>query len=214
MTNASTSSYVLRYFDLPGLAQNIRTLLNLAGAQWTEEHPEWPAAKADQPFGRMPVLIEKNSDGEVVFELSESVVIERYILRTFGLLPTDLKAAARQEQLRDQFTDILLSILAHTNAGDDSKEKTKEKAVEILETSVSVHSKLLRENGNNGHFFGDKISYADISFYNLLKFIQDWDVRKNTSFAAYVANDKVPEFEKLIATVEAEPALQSHFAAH
>ncbi|KAJ1956663.1 hypothetical protein EC988_001227 [Linderina pennispora] len=210
MTNSS--SYILRYFGVPGLAENIRTLLNFVGAQWVEEHPEWPAAKSEQPFGRLPVLIEKDASGNVIFELTESVVIERYILRTYDLLPTDAKAAARQEQLRDQFTDILLSVVFYTGAEGERKAQLKEKTITLIETAVKVYSKLLRENGSNGHFIGGNTTYVDIAFYNMISYIRANNKEKGDGFASYLTVENVPEFEKVIAAVEAEPALQSHFA--
>ncbi|ORX71214.1 hypothetical protein DL89DRAFT_266233 [Linderina pennispora] len=209
---ANTSSYILRYFDLPGLAETSRTLLNFVGAQWAEEHPEWPATKGKQPFGRLPVLVEKDASGNVIFELSESVAVERYILRTFGLLPTDAKAAARQEQLRDQFTDILLSIVYYDGAEDADKAKRKENAVALIKTAVSAYSKLLRENGSNGHFIGSNTTYVDIAFYNLVSFIRANSKENDDGFASLLSVENAPEFEKVIAAVEADSALQSHFA--
>ncbi|KAJ2626662.1 hypothetical protein H4R22_004730, partial [Coemansia sp. RSA 1290] len=51
--------YTLRYFDRIGVAEGSRILLTAAGVEWKEEHPEWPQEKPNQPFGRMPVLVEK-----------------------------------------------------------------------------------------------------------------------------------------------------------
>ncbi|KAJ2535196.1 hypothetical protein EV175_006945, partial [Coemansia sp. RSA 1933] len=62
-------SYTLRYFDAPGLAETIRVMLILSKSEWTEEHPEWPQAKASQPLGRLPVLVEQNADGSPDFVL-------------------------------------------------------------------------------------------------------------------------------------------------
>ncbi|KAJ2331957.1 hypothetical protein GGH91_006287, partial [Coemansia sp. RSA 2671] len=97
----STSSFTLRYFNTAGLAETIRLLLTAANVDWTEEHPEWPAEKSNQPFGRLPVLIQKSDDGEADFVISESVTIERYLARTYGFLPADPRKAALQEQIRD-----------------------------------------------------------------------------------------------------------------
>ncbi|KAJ1939200.1 transferase activity protein, partial [Linderina macrospora] len=119
---SSTNSYVLRYFPTHGVTETIRLLLDFVGAKWVEEHPEWPAKKAEQPFGHLPVLVEKNADGQVAFILSESLVIERYILRKHGLMPADPELAARQEQLRDQLYDTHVAMgYAHHSDGEFKK---------------------------------------------------------------------------------------------
>ncbi|KAJ2687083.1 hypothetical protein H4R19_006660, partial [Coemansia spiralis] len=56
----ASPSFVLRYFDLAGRAEASRLLLTAANVEWTDEHPEWPAEKANQPFGVLPVLVEKS----------------------------------------------------------------------------------------------------------------------------------------------------------
>ncbi|KAJ1956631.1 hypothetical protein GGI12_005259, partial [Dipsacomyces acuminosporus] len=88
---SAAPSYTLRYFNTAGISETIRLLLTAANASWTEEHPEWPQAKDQQPFGRLPVLVETSAEGKVDMVLSESKVIERYLARTYGFLPTDLK---------------------------------------------------------------------------------------------------------------------------
>ncbi|KAJ1940441.1 hypothetical protein FBU59_003810 [Linderina macrospora] len=207
-----STTYTLRYFPSIGISETIRTLLNLVGAQWTEEHPEWPASKDQQPFGRLPVLVETTANGET-FELSESPAIERYILRTFGLSPTNAKEAARQEQLREQVTDIQQAMMYYHFADEgEYKEKLRQRVVDLVATAVRVFPKMLKENGDNGHFFGDKTTYADIAFYNLISLVRIKGEEKGEEAASSVAAFNVPEFEKLLAAVEAEPALQSHFA--
>ncbi|ORX65737.1 hypothetical protein DL89DRAFT_295978 [Linderina pennispora] len=176
MTNSS--SYTLRYFDVPGLAENIRTLLNFVGAQWTEEHPEWPAAKSEQPFGRLPVLIEKDASDNVTFELTESI------------------AAARQEQLRDQFTDILLSVVFYTGAEGERKTQLKEKTIALIETAVKVTAATATSSAGN-------TTYVDIAFYNMISYIRANNKEKGDGFASYVTVENAPEFEKVIAAVEA-----------
>ncbi|KAJ2796234.1 hypothetical protein H4R20_005597, partial [Coemansia guatemalensis] len=105
MTSVENPSYTLRYFNFIGLAETSRLLLTAGKANWTEVHPEWPEEKENQPFGRLPVLVEKRADGSELV-LSESPTIERYLARTFGFLPTDPGQSAIQEQIRDQQSDV------------------------------------------------------------------------------------------------------------
>ncbi|KAJ1938976.1 hypothetical protein FBU59_004276, partial [Linderina macrospora] len=154
----------------------------------------------------------KNSDGEVVFELTESLVIERYIAHKHGILPTDLQASARQEQLRDQFTDIIQTAIVYHLSGDDRKPKLKERFDELANALVKFHSKALQANGNNGHYIGDSVSYIDIALYAFLKFIRTQTKAKDDDFSSYFEPEKVPEFVKVIAAVESEPTLERYFA--
>ncbi|KAJ2820530.1 hypothetical protein GGI24_004459, partial [Coemansia furcata] len=95
----TTPSFIFRYFNTIGFGETSRLLLTAAKVDWTEEHPEWPQEKPNQPFGRLPVLIERCTDGSPDLVLSESATIERYLARTYGFLPMDPRQAALQEQL-------------------------------------------------------------------------------------------------------------------
>ncbi|KAJ1935150.1 hypothetical protein EC988_008574 [Linderina pennispora] len=212
MSTQDSLSYTFRYFDLQGISETIRLLLTVKGVEWTEEHPEWPVAKADQPLGRLPVLLEKNSDGEVVFELTESMVIERYLAHKYGLLPTELQASARQEQLRDQFVDLQKAALDYHFSDGDFKDNLKKEFGKLAGYLIKFHSKVLQANGNNGHYVGDSISYVDIALYAFLKFIRSLSKVKNDGFSSYFEPEKVPEFAKVVAAVEAEPALERYLA--
>ncbi|KAJ1928943.1 hypothetical protein EC988_010141, partial [Linderina pennispora] len=187
----------------------IRLLLDFVGAEWTEEHPEWPAKKAEQPFGHLPVLVEKNSDGEVVFILSESLVIERYLLRKYNLMPSDPALAARQEQLRDQLYDTYVAMGYAMHSDGDFKQMLVRRRDEMLESLTRVHSKALQDNGGNGHFFGDKTTYPDLAFYAFVIHIRAESAKDGSAeLAAHFNLETVPEFGKLVAAIEADPALQ------
>ncbi|PIA18620.1 hypothetical protein COEREDRAFT_31536, partial [Coemansia reversa NRRL 1564] len=156
-------SYTLRYFDAIDNGESIRLLLTAANVEWKEEHPEWPREKPNQPFGRLPVLVEKSTDGSPDFIICESGNIERYIARTYGLLPADLKEAALQEQLRDQITDVITAFADFLRAISEEDKKARLEAFgEILDKFIAVYSKLIQENGNTGHLFGSSLSFADI----------------------------------------------------
>ncbi|KAJ1949836.1 hypothetical protein EC988_004610 [Linderina pennispora] len=200
MASIVSTSYNLRYFNFPGLAETIRLLLCSIGAQWIEEHPEWPEKKGEQPFGHLPVLVEKDSGGQVLFTLSESLVIERYLLRKHSLIPSNPELAARQEQLRDQLYDAM------------SAHIVVRRCTEILESLGQVHGKVLRDNGSNGHLFGDKTTYPDLALYAFIRHIRAESAKEGPAeIAAHFDSEAAPEFKKLVAAVEADPALQSYF---
>ncbi|KAJ1952477.1 hypothetical protein GGI12_006234, partial [Dipsacomyces acuminosporus] len=114
--NRGEHSYVLRYFDIQGCCETIRLLLTAAKVKWTEEHPDWPLEKANQPYGLLPVLLRKDASGEVDLTISESQVIERYVARKYGLLPSDPEQAAIQEEIRDKYMDVWRYHIQHITA--------------------------------------------------------------------------------------------------
>ncbi|KAJ2395587.1 hypothetical protein GGI05_001515, partial [Coemansia sp. RSA 2603] len=169
MTNLNTSSFILRYFDFIGLGEASRILLTVAQVNWTEENPEWPKEKENQPFGRLPVLIEKSANGDADFVLTESPAIERYIGRLSGLLPADPKQAARQEQLREQQIDITTCFFGQLVKDEEMKERATKKFNDLLFRMFKMHSEILRANGNNGHYFGNELTFIDITSYAFVK---------------------------------------------
>ncbi|KAJ2796966.1 hypothetical protein H4R20_005355 [Coemansia guatemalensis] len=208
MVTTSTPSYILRYFNLLGLAESIRLLLTAANVEWTEEHPEWPQEKPNQPFGRLPVLIEKSTDGSPDFVICESGNIERYLARTYGFLPADLKKAALQEQVRDQMADVLAAFVVSGRAISDEDKKAAQKSLdEIFDKFIAVQSKNIQNNGNTGHLFGDSLSYADIVLYAFIKNMVIGFEKFKPGVSDYVKPKVTPEIIKLISTVEADPKL-------
>ncbi|KAJ2158339.1 hypothetical protein GGF46_003840 [Coemansia sp. RSA 552] len=199
-------SYVLRYFPVTGLGEGPRMILTAAKVEWVEENPEWPAEKEKQPFGRLPVLVEKSNDGSPDFITSESANIERYLARTYGLLPADLKQAAHQEQLRDQMTDVFMSMIYYVLAkSDEDKKDKREKFDQILERFVKVQTRILKENGSTGRLFGDSLSYADIAIYASYKAIIS-DIPTRFPIVESIATPKLtPEVIAFFKTVENDP---------
>ncbi|KAJ2754730.1 hypothetical protein GGH94_003718 [Coemansia aciculifera] len=211
--DSTTPSYVLRYFDLIGLAETSRMLLTAAKVEWTEEHPEWPQEKPNQPFGHLPVLVEKNGaeDGSD-FILSESGSIERYLARTFKFVPTDLKQVARQEQLRDQQLDVIVAFFSQLRMVDEAKKERRGDFDEMLDKITEIHTTLLRKNGDCGHLFGEELSYADMSAYAFYKLFIMYAVEFDADVGSLVKDKITPEILNLIRTVESDPLLEEHVA--
>ncbi|KAJ2123829.1 hypothetical protein IW147_002258 [Coemansia sp. RSA 720] len=209
--SSSNASYTLRYFDIVGLAESSRILLTAAGVEWTDEHPEWPQEKPNQPHGRMPVLVEKSTDGSPDFVICESSNIERYLARTYGFLPADLKQAALQEQLRDLMSDVIALFTSQVQCkNEEDKAEFQTKFDGLLETLINIQTKLLKDNNNTGRLFGNKLSYADIVTYGFY-------MTMLVSFAGFKADiidiikpKLTPEIVKLISVVESDPLVVKH----
>ncbi|PIA18618.1 hypothetical protein COEREDRAFT_79646 [Coemansia reversa NRRL 1564] len=207
-SSTNTPSYILRYIDLIVLGESTRLLLTAANVEWTEEHPEWPKEKPNQPFCRLPVLVEKSTDGGPDFVICESGNIERYLARTYGLLPADLKEAALQEQVRDQITDVINTFVSFIEAISEEDKKARLEAFgELLDKFIAVYSVHIRNNGNTGHLFGNSLSFADIVTYVLFKNVVFGLVKFKADIADYTKPKFTPEIIKLISTVETDPKL-------
>ncbi|PIA18622.1 hypothetical protein COEREDRAFT_79649 [Coemansia reversa NRRL 1564] len=183
----NTPSYILRYFDAIGLGESIKLLLTAANIEWTDEHP---------------------ANGSPDFVICESGNIERYLARTYGLLPADLRKAALQEQLRDQMMDVVIAFSGYSRSISEEDKKAKKEAFEeIFEKFIALLTKTLQDNGSTGRLFGDSLSYADISIYTFFKNLVFVFVRLVAEIADYAKPKLTPEIIKLISTVETDPKL-------
>ncbi|KAJ1909569.1 hypothetical protein GGI09_006978 [Coemansia sp. S100] len=207
------SRYTLRYFNIQGLCEALRLLLTASGVDWTEEHPEWPREKPNQPLGHLPVLVVSNADGKGELALSETLVIERYIAREYGLLPTDNLAAARQEQLRDQLHDVWSTHMEYMHSTGERSAELVTKFEQDAECLVGMHVAALQRNGNNGHYFGDALSYVDLAAYAFFKFFSNAGPRSLEAKIGLLDYTHIPEMSKLMAVVEASRSLEPYFAA-
>ncbi|KAJ2493295.1 hypothetical protein IWW37_000758 [Coemansia sp. RSA 2050] len=205
--------YVLRYFNIQGLCEALRLLLTASGADWIEETPEWPKEKSNQPLGHLPVLVVSNTDGKDDLVLSETLVIERFIARKYGLLLTDILAAARQEQLREQLHDVWSTHMEYMHSTGDRSAELATKFEQDATRLVSVHVAALQCNGNNGHYFGNTLSYVDLAAYAFFKFFSDAGPKSLKAKIGLLDYKNIPEVSKLMATVEASSSLEPYFTA-
>ncbi|KAJ1801346.1 hypothetical protein LPJ59_000346 [Coemansia sp. RSA 2399] len=199
-------SYTLRYFDIPGFAETSRLMLLASNSNWTEEHPEWPQEKPNQPFGRLPVLIEKHTDGSPDFILCESGTIERYLARSLGFFPSDPKKAALQEQLRDQMADIFV---AYFQLGTNPSDSAKEKFNALLAKLKEVLPSALANNGSSISPQSNGLTYTDLGVYSFFKAIIVITRTHAPEYIDLILDVVTPEVTKVISNVIAEPSLQS-----
>ncbi|KAJ1916555.1 hypothetical protein H4219_003722 [Mycoemilia scoparia] len=190
------SSFELIYFPLPGRGESIRNILKYANANWEETNPDWPSAKSQTPFGKLPVLVETNSRGEK-FTLTETRVIERYLATIFNLYPRNAtpQTIATIDQYRDQYSDVFDLFVFVNYAKETNKQQAFDDAARNL---VQKHEEILRKNGSNGHYFGGSITYVDISAYSLIHAL------KQAGFGKEFSEDKAPELNKLLKTVQSK----------
>ncbi|KAF9578799.1 hypothetical protein BGW38_005234 [Lunasporangiospora selenospora] len=157
------STYKFLYFPLNGRGETIRNLLAYGNVDYEDVIADWPAMKKDTRFGCVPVLFETTASGTVL-EFSESQAIERYLARKFGLLGSN----EWEEHLVNEYVNSV-----DTTAGNALTKilfapvETRNKSAEEFYKSqlapwIQIHEGHLKANGGNGHYVGDKFSWADI----------------------------------------------------
>lgn len=156
------SQYKLTYFNGRGRAEIVRLVFAAAGVEYEDvriEKEQWPALKPSTPFGQVPVF---EVDG---VKLCQSNAIARLLARRFNLAgKTDLDQA-RADMLIDCYEDTVKPILAFFFEQDETKKAAAQKKFleEQLPVSLASLEKLLTENnGGNGYFVGDGLTWADL----------------------------------------------------
>ncbi|KAJ1916372.1 hypothetical protein H4219_003818 [Mycoemilia scoparia] len=188
---SSSTSYELIYFNVIGLGETSRIILTYGDADWKETNPEWPAFKPNTPFGRLPVLIERK-EGHEDLVISESEVIERYLSRKFGLLSSDPEVAVKQEQIRAQYSDARTLWIETEFTKHENLRPRFDEEVALL---VSKHEEILEKNGNNGHYFGNELTYPDIAAYVILNGFKEY------GYDSEITEEKAPRLNKLLKVV-------------
>ncbi|KAK3821400.1 MAG: hypothetical protein J3Q66DRAFT_367109 [Benniella sp.] len=167
---ATPDSFRLYYFSIQGLGQTSRDILEYAGAKWEMVHPDadWGTQKAETPFGCMPVL--HVIQGEKTVILSESVAVEQYLAKHFGLMGKN----EYEEALIKAFHTSSMAMMGMFGGTvtwnmPEVQDKCLQMFKEVmLPNWVKTHERHLIDNGSNGHYFGDELTVADIKTANLI----------------------------------------------
>ncbi|KAG0203494.1 hypothetical protein BGX28_004247 [Mortierella sp. GBA30] len=188
------SSYKILYWPICAVGSTSRDLLEYGGAQWESlvaSGRTWPEEKLDTPFHCLPVLYVKTEDGKDLV-LSEASVVEQYLAKQFVLLGENdyeenlvkiFQSSSSAVQNQFAVTVTWNQSEAKGKCFDFFKDNT-------LTTWVQTHEKHLVDNGNNGHYVGNKLTLADIRTANVID-----------HFSA------VPEAEKIMAVIKKSEAL-------
>ncbi|KAF9167306.1 hypothetical protein DFQ26_004947 [Actinomortierella ambigua] len=176
------SSYVVTYLPLMGRS----------GAKVIHRVETYESVKADRskfPYGRVPVLEETQPDG-TKFVLAEAIAIEHYLAEKYGLLSDDSDhhhhhnhhhhhhQARPDPQLSAKIKSVALNTYLElsSNLFDPLFQKNEEQQEkfrnEILPLWIANHERLLMDNGNNGHYFGDRATLADLTVLNWLRVME------------------------------------------
>ncbi|KAG0363539.1 hypothetical protein BGZ54_008119 [Gamsiella multidivaricata] len=138
---AKPASFKLLYWPINALGTTSREMLEYGGAKWEN--------------------LSQSPDDLV---LSEAIVVEHYLAKQFSLLGDN----EYEENLIKMFhnsSHLFQAAFAQgvTLCSPDVKERQLAAFLNnTLPTWIQTHEKHLHDNGNNGHYVGEKLSLADI----------------------------------------------------
>jgi len=200
--------YKLNYFNAKGRAELIRLIFTQAGQEFVDHRctrEQWPEEKTDArryPLGMAPTL---EIDDAV---LPESIPIARYLASEFGL--------AGKNSLEKAWCDIVVDIIMeimniakvffpfYRKETDDAKfEEQKKEAFEgdIAKKLIQLEGILKGNNGGNGFFVGDGVTWADLT-------LADFGVHLLDMYPPCL--EKTPLLKALIDRVNALPRIKKY----
>jgi len=172
-----STDYKLTYFNGRARGEIIRLVLVTAGVPFEDnriDSNEWASKKSslekDLPFGQLPIF----EFGDV--KLCQSRAIARYLARKYNLAgKTDLDQA-RADMIVDCIEDSVkpIPVFAYYEEDPVKKEQGKKKYVEEQLPSFldKLEAILASNNGGNGYFVGDSLTWADLYFLQGHNFLE------------------------------------------
>ncbi|KAF8942878.1 hypothetical protein BGZ47_006048 [Haplosporangium gracile] len=175
------STFVLHYMKAMGRAVTIRVMLHLKGVKYTNKvitAEEVAADRAVLPFGQVPVLIETKVDGTIL-ELGESLAIEHYLAEKFGWLGSTTEEAAtlKSISLNIYFSLYNNCFVAKIPIHEAIADPTSAFNTKALPLFIATHERWLLKNGNNGHFWGNKLTYPDLTMLHWIRLFEGLGIK-------------------------------------
>ncbi|KAF9141767.1 hypothetical protein BGX30_004182 [Mortierella sp. GBA39] len=180
LTN-NDSTFVLHYMKAMGRAVTIRVMLHLKGVKYTNKvitAEEVAADRAALPFGQVPVLIETKTDG-TTFELGESLAIEHYLAEKFGWLGTtpEESATLKSISLNIYFSLYNNCFVPKTPIHESIADLSSVFNTKTLPLFIATQERWLMKNGNNGHYWGDRLTYPDLTLLHWIRLFEGLGVK-------------------------------------
>ncbi|KAF9413569.1 hypothetical protein BGZ76_005014 [Entomortierella beljakovae] len=192
------------YWDIVSVGGTSRDILRLSDANHKFTYPQ--DRNSPTTFSCYPILkIEAPNGKELI--VSESIVIDIFLAERFGFLGGNKYESLMTQSFYSNIHYLRERTVASVlGAPDDHKKKARDNFLNhTLKNFLEDHEYHLRENGNNGHYIGDKTSLADIHLSNIIHFYGTlpWGNMALDIIKDYESVWKVKEtFEKLHEIVE------------
>jgi len=162
-------TYKLIYFNGRGRAEGIRLMFAAAKIDYEDkriEREQWPELKPKVPFNALPCL---EVDGK---QIGQSLTITRFIAREAGMAGKTSIEQAKVDSIADAATELREKAIGFFFEKDEAKkaqlfEEYKEKT---LQPTLDKLEAILKENnGGDGFFVGDSITFADVQFFHVIE---------------------------------------------
>lgn len=180
----------LTYFDLRGLGEKIRIVLEAAAIPYEDvrlQGGDWESLKGTMPFGQVPAV--EVTEGDSTLDLVQSTTIVRYLARKSGLLSGTLEDQAKVEMLLDGIEDLRMKMIRvfyspeFSSLKDELVEKTIPGQLELFEN-------LLQRAGSESGFFHEKLTVADLIFFEVLEIVEAFAPGSLNGFEAVTRHHK------------------------
>lgn len=196
----------LHYFDMHGGRGEVaRLVLSSAGIDFEDvriSFPEWPAAKADTPFGVIPVL---EVDG---YPLSQSNTINRYVGKLAGLYPSDPLEAAFCDEVMDAVEDVAVRVTATFGLDEQAKKAARaELSAGVIPRYYGRLAKVLEERGT-GWFAGGAMTVADLKVFLQIRHVKSGNL---DHVPASLIDGIAPALKAHFERVDADPRVRAYY---
>ena len=159
----------LIYFDFAGSrGEECRIALHLAGIDFEDvrvKARDWPAMKADMPFGAMPVL---EMPGKVPLAHSNAILV--FIGRQHRLHPTDAFEAARHEALMCAVEELRHTITPVLRITDPEQKRQAREALAANELRT-WGGQVERQLAGGPFVGGATLQVADLKLYMAVRWL-------------------------------------------
>jgi prostaglandin-H2 D-isomerase / glutathione transferase len=159
----------LVYFDFAGSrGEECRMALHLAGVDFEDvrvKSADWPAMKANMPFGAMPVL---EIPGKAPLAHSNAILV--FIGRQQGLHPVDAFEAARHESLMCAVEELRHTITPTLRISDPEQKRQAREALAANELATWGRQ-VERQLGDGPFIGGTALQVADLKLYMVVRWL-------------------------------------------
>jgi glutathione S-transferase len=196
----------LIYFDFAGSrGEECRIALHLAGIDFEDvrvKSGDWPAMKADMPFGAMPVL---ELPGKVPLAHSNAILV--FIGRQHGLHPADAFEAARHEALMCAVEELRHTITPTLRITDPEQKRQAREALAANELRT-WGSYIERQLGDGPFVGGAMLQVADVKLYMAVR----WLTTGTVDHVPSTVFDEYPKLLRLYHAVSEHPGVKAWLA--
>ncbi|CAI4233146.1 unnamed protein product [Auanema sp. JU1783] len=189
--------YKLSYFNIRGLAESTRLMLIDQGVAFEDhriERADWPKFKAEMTFGQIPVFY----DGDE--QIYQSATINRHLARKLNLNGSNESEITFIDMFYEAVRDVRKKYLQVIYG---NYEQDKENLIKvILPEQLTTVQKVFKTFCNGEKYIaGEKISYADYEFFEVLDMILVLDP---------TALDNFPTLKAFHGRMNSRPTLKSY----